>query len=613
MAEENQTGSEGNNGQENHESPAETTLDDQKYQSSDLKAGDIPKQPSAKDEKEMQKVREKLDSLKKFICNKYKFVKAIGIIPPQAAEMFDEENELSEEERKDKPMHFVVVLPDDKEKEFNKIKVELIKKIADTKQKIWLNLFLEKDLWEICMDSKYNIIEAIGMAFPLYDKGILGTLRVAQIHKSLVLKKFEKYVYSYIIGGSLIYKGGATKTSEVDTYIIIDDTDVKRMPRLELKEKLRNIVYSYVMQARELAGVKNELHVQVWLLTEFWDGVKDANPVFYTVLRDAVALYDRGGFLPWKLLLKMGKIKPSPEAIDGFMSAGDKTHEMVKRKFIDIVVNDIYWGVSMPTQGLLMLYGIPPTNAYETVKEFKRIFVNEEKLVEKKYADILEDIIIKYYKGIDHDEIKEVSGKEIDKLVKDSKDFLKRLKELRSEIEKRISKKTFEEIYANVFKIMKSLFGSKSESVLINEFEKEIVNKGMANPRFLHTLNRLVGVKKKYKSKKVPNLLEFERIRKDSVYLIEALVEYGQRKDLGLLQKTKVVLTYKDKHAELFLTKPAFLVEGDKIKKITSKVEESDANEFNNVLSNYNGKRVKIDAKVIKLLEKELGKFDITL
>jgi uncharacterized protein (UPF0332 family) len=606
--------------EEKSQSPSdnETSLDDKKYQNPDLKdAQNAVPQPSAKDEKEMEKVRKELDSLKKFILNKYKFVSAMGIIPPQAAELFDEENELPEEEKKHKPMHFMVVIPDDKEKEFNQVKTEIVKKIAETKQKIWLNLFLERDLWEVCMDSKYSIIEAIGMAFPLYDKGILGSLRVAQIHKSLVLKKFEKYVYSYIIGGSLIYKGGATKTSEVDTYIIIDDTDVKRMPRLELKEKLRNIVYSYVMQARELAGVKNELHVQVWLLTEFWDGVKDANPVFYTVLRDAVALYDRGGFLPWKLLLKMGKIKPSPESIDMFMSAGDKMKDMAKRKLIDIVVNDIYWGVSMPTQGLLMLYGIPPTNAYDTVKEFKRIFVDKEKLVEKKYADILEEVIIKYYKGIDHDEVKEVSGKEIDKLMKDSEDYLKKLKELRTQIEKRISKKTFEEIYENVFKIMKSLFGKKSEAGLINEFEKEIVNKGMANPTFLHTLNKLISVKKKYKSKKVPNLLEFERIRKDSVYLIEALVEYGQRKDIGLLQKTKVVITFKedgkDKHAELFLTKPAFLVDGDKIKKITSKVEESDSNEFNEVLSKYKGHRVVIDDKVLKLLKKELGSFDVAL
>ena len=48
-------------------------LDDKKYQNPDLKnAAEAVKQPSAKDEKEMQKVREKLEDLKKFITNKYK-------------------------------------------------------------------------------------------------------------------------------------------------------------------------------------------------------------------------------------------------------------------------------------------------------------------------------------------------------------------------------------------------------------------------------------------------------------------------------------------------------------------------------------------------------------
>jgi len=595
--------------QENYE----LSLDNKKYQNPELKDVNVPNQPSPKDEKEMQKVRERLESLKKFILSKYKFVQAIGIIPPQASEMFDEENELNEEEKKSKPMHLIIILPDDKEKEFNQIKSEIVKKIAEVKQKIWLNLFLEKDLWEICMDSKYNIIEAIGMSFPLYDKGLLGSLRVAQIHKSLVLRKFEKYVYSYVIWGSLV-RGEAIKTSDVDVAVIIDDTDVKRMPRLELKEKLRNIIYSYIMQANELAGVKNPLNVQVYLLTEFWEGVKDANPVFYTFLRDGVPLYDRGGFLPWKLLLRMGKIKPSPESIDMFMSMGDKTQEIVQRKLLDIVMGDIYWSVITPSQGLLMLYGLPPTNVKETVNEIKRVFVDKEKMLEKKYLDILEEILIKYYKGYEHEKIKEVSGKEVDMLLKNASDYLKRLKELRTEIEKRMMEKSFEEIYTNVFKIMKSLFGDKDVEALIKEFENEIVNKGKGNPKFVHTLNELINVRKKYKTKKIPTILEFESLRKDSVYLIEALIEYGQRKELGLLQKTKVVLTYNDKHADLFLTNPAFLVIDEKnVKKITDKIEESDINELNQTLANFRGQRIVIDAKVIKLLKKELGDFDICL
>ncbi|VVB77844.1 Uncharacterised protein [uncultured archaeon] len=590
---------------------AEMTLDNSRYQTADIK-GNVPGAPTPKEEKEMQKVREKLEALKKDIVGKHKCVSAIGIIPPQAADMFDEENELSEEERKNKPMHLLVIIEGDKEKEFNEIKADIIKRIKDSEQKIWLNLFLEKDLWEICLDSKYNIIEAIGMAFPLHDKGILGALRVAQIHKSLCLKKFEKYVYSYVVGGSLV-RGEVVKTSDVDVYIIIDDTDVKRMPRLELKEKLRNIIYSYVMQAEELAGVKNKLSPQVYLLTEFWEGVKDANPIFYTFLRDGVPLYDRGGFLPWKLLLRMGKIKPSPESIDMFMSMGDKTQDIVKRRLLDIVIGDIYWGVITPSQAMLMLYGLPPTNVYETVKEMKRIFVEKEKMLEKKYADILEEIAIKYYKGYEHGKVKEVTGKEVDKLLKDSDDYLKRLKELREDIEKEMQKKTVEDIYSNTFKMLKAIFGDKEETELIKEYEKDLVNKGKANPKFLHTLNELVNIKREYKTKKAPTKYAFETLRKDSVYLIEGLIEYAQRKELGLLEKTKIVLSFDNKHAELFLTKPSFLVIENNVKKITDKIEDSNINELNETLAEHKGSRVKIDNNMMKLLKSELGDFDINL
>ena len=599
-----------NNKEENNDI---SSLEDKKYQNPELKNIEVSQAVSSKDEKEMQKAREKIDNLKKFILSKFKFVSAIGIIPPQAADLLDDENELNEEEKKEKPMHLLVVLPDDKEKEFNNVKLEIIKKVKEDKLKIWLNIFLEMDLWEICLDSKFNLIEAIGMSFPIHDKGILGALRVAQIHKSLVLKKFEKYVYSYVIGGSLV-RGEAIKTSDVDIYIIIDDTDVKRMPRLELKEKLRNIIYSYVMQAGELAGVKNKLSPQVYLLTEFWEGVKDANPIFYTFLRDGFPIYDRGGFLPWKLLLRMGKIKPSPESIDMFMGMGDKTQEMAKKRLLDIVIGDIYYGVLTPSQALLMLYGLPPTNPRETVNEVKKIFVEKEKLMEKKYADILEEIVVKYFKGYEHGKVKEVSGKEVDKLLKDSEDYLEKLKELRIELEKRMTKKSFNEIYKNIFKILNNLFGVKTESSLIKNYEKEIINKAKGNPKFLHTLNDLVGMKKGYDSKKIPSKYDFEKLRKDSAYLIQEMIEFGQRKELGLLQKTKVIVTSKGKHYELLLTKPAFLVHENSIKKIEGdKIKDSDMNELNLVLSKFKGGRINIDANVLKALEKEFGEFDINL
>ncbi len=560
--------------------------------------------------KEMEKTREKLESFKKSIIKKYPFTLAIGIVPPQAAEKFDEENELSEEDKKQKPMHLLIIIPEEKFKEINKIKLELLKELKDIKPKLWLNILTPVDIWNFCLDAKYEIAEAIGMSFPLYDKGVLGSLRVAQIHKSLVLRKFEKYVTSYVIGGSLV-RGEAKKTSDVDVFVVIDDCDVKRMPRLELKEKLRAIIYSYIMEAGELAGVKNKLNVQVYILTEFWESVKDAHPVMFTFIRDGIPLYDRGTFMPWKLLLKMGKIKPSPEAIDMFMSMGDKLGESVKRRLLDIVMGDLYWGVLTPTQALLMLYGLPPPTHKETPIIFREIFIDKEKMIEKKYAEILEEII-GIYRDYEHEKIKEVSGAKVDKLLKDAEDYIKRLKELREEIEKRTQQKTVEQIHDNTFKILDGLFGKKPEAQLVKEFEKELVNKGRTDPRFLHILNELIDCKKKYISKKKPTAYEVEEVRKNSIQLTNNLIEYGQRCEIAELQRSKVILTYMGKKADLFLTNPAFLIQEGKIKKLTDKIEQASQEEFEKTLSKQKGKAGKLTAELLALLKKELGEFEIS-
>ena len=592
--------------------------------SSEIKSQAIDYNPNApkigeldeKAKKEIDKTKEKLEDFKNQVIKKYDFVLSMGIIPPQAADRFDEELALTEEEKKEKPMHLSIIIPEDNFKQINEVRNEIIKLAKEIKPKLWINVLTPVDLWNYALDSKWDIVEAIGMSYPVFDKGLLGALRVAQIHKSLCLRKFEKYIYSYCIGGSLV-RGEAKESSDVDVFVVIDGTDVKRMARVELKEKLRSIIYQYIAEATELAGVKNLLNVQVYLLTEFWEDVKDASPVIFTFIRDGIPLYDRGGFLPWKLLLKMGKIKPSPEAIDRFLNMGDKTKEIVKNRLLDIVLGDIYWNVLTPTQALLMLYGIPPTNTYETVKEFKRIFVDAEKIIEKKYLDILENIAITYYKGYEHGKIKEVSGAEIDRLMKDTEDYTKRLKELAVEIEKRAQEKTLKETYDNVFKLLKSCFGSGTEEELLEKFEKEMIKKGRAEPSHIRVLKELIDTKKKYNSKKKPTKYEIEDVRKNVSSVINRLIEYNQRCEISELAKMKVKIFYQDKqgknkHAEIYLTNPIVVVSENLIlKSKNGKIEQSNQQEMDSLLFAYKNKPSILKSEDMKALKEYFGDFDL--
>jgi predicted nucleotidyltransferase len=574
----------------------------------------VDNQIPEKVKKEMEKTRKELDKLKKDIIKKYPFTLVIGIIPPQANEKLIEE-ELEEdlpkeemEERK-KLVHLAIIIPDEKIKEISKIKAEIIQKIKDSKERIWLHIFTPQMIWEMCMDSKYDIVEALAMSFPLHDKGLLGALRVSAIHKSLVLKKFEKYVVSYVIAGSLV-RGDASSNSDVDVYVIINDTDVKRMNRFELKEKLRNIIYSYIIEASELAGVQNKLNVQIYILTEFWESVKDAHPVIFTFIRDGVPLFDQGTFMPWKLLLRMGKLKPSPEAIDMFMSMGDKIDDIIKKRLIDIVVNEVYWGIITPSQALLMLYGVPPPVPKEIVGEMKRIFLDKEKILEKKYITILEKVI-KMYKAYEHEELKEVKGKEIDTLVIECQDYIKRLKELREQIEKRVNEKTIEDLHKDILELMKSLFGKGTENFYQEKISGKI-KQGIFPPFISKFLNQIIKVKKEIKK---ASKHEVEEARKNASILIGYLTEYNQRCEFVKSERGRYKIKIKDKiHELIVLGKEIFLAEEKGIFKYSGekgKFEMSSVEEMAKFMSE--NKEIKISDEVFSVLKKQFGDYELSL
>ncbi len=574
-------------------------------------------------QKEFEKTKKELDKLKTWIIKKYPFTKAIGILPPQSIPLFIDEEEVPKET--EKYLHLYMIVPE--EKYTSKLKVkkgehaknlveemkkDILKEIDKIKgQKIWLQIKSPVDIWENCLDSKFDLVNATAMSFPVFDTGFLGALRLSAVHKSLVVRKFEKYVVSYVIGGSFI-RGEATPTSDLDVFVIINDTDVKRMPRLELKERLRTWIYKYVSEAMAIAGVNNPIQIQTYLLTDFWESVKDAHPVIFTFIRDGIPIYDQGTFMPWKTLLRMGRLKPSPEAIDLFMKSADKTSNMVERKLIDCMI-DIYYGVLNPSQALIMLHGHAPPTHKETPKVMKKLFYDKEKMLEKKYVDILEKVV-GLFRDWEHEKIKKISGTEIDKLLKDSEAYVKRLKELRKQINKSYQLRTIEKIYEDAFGLLKGILGNMSVEKTIEKFEKEYVKKGKFTKQHLRILNKIVEAKKDFKKGKIDDK-KLDDARKDSTILISALIEYTQRCDLAMLDKGRMILKYKEGIAELLsANNKTFLIRGQEVKKLTNKIEKSDMAELSDAVEKQKSQEnVVINPKIFELLKKELGSFEIVL
>ena len=553
--------------------------------------------------KKADKLKEELEDFKKKVVKKFPFTHFLSVLPANSFKIFEEDEGLLPEEIAKKPLHLMMLIPEEEFKNIQKkIKPEVLKLAKETKQELWVHIKTEIDLWNYGLDSKYEFVDAIASSFPLHDKGLLGSLRLANIHKSLVLRKFEKYVASYVVAGSLV-RGQAGKDSDVDTIVIIDDTDV---------EKLRGMIHDYIREATALSGTKNVLNVQVYLLTDFWDNVKDANPVMFTFVRDGVPMYDRGTFLPWKLLLQMGKVKPSPEAVDKFMKYGEQNEGLVSRRMLDAMM-DIYWGVITPVQALMMLIGHAPPAPKTMVQDVQKVLVDEEKVMNLQDLKFMERVI-KLYKDYEHGKLKTVPGKEIDELLVESKKFDNKMKEIRKKLEDKLIIHDAERSYSEVFDLLEKIFGKKSVAELLKDVDKELIGKGKLPPRFARPLKEIVSMKTKVKLGKVTQL-EMTALRRDATELIRELLNYAQRTDLVMTEKGVLQISFGDKKGELALTDDgAFFVEAGRVMKIeNNKFNLSDKMALERAITSTKDKtQLTLSSDVLETLHKELGKFSIS-
>ena len=540
---------------------AKSKSKEEKEEKKTEKIPEAPKIPKEIQEK-LKKIKTKLDKFSKKIVSKFeKYILGVALLPPPKPK---------EGEEVDKNKINVLVLVDDTERHKmskNELRDKLIKIIKEIAKDIDANIkpdtILLSELWQNCYDGKDELLKIIALSAPIYDTGMLSAVKISEVHKTMILKKFEKYIVSYVLAGSLV-QGKATKTSDIDTWVVIDDTDVKKMTRAELKDKLRAIIIGMGIEAGEITGIKNKLNIQVYILTDFWDSLKEANPIIFTLLRDGVPFYDRGVFMPWKLLLKMGRIKPSMEAIDMFMSSGESMLKRVHRKLNDVGMEDVFYAILTPSQAALMLYGMPPPTPRETPQVMRDIFVRKEKLLEDKFVKILEETI-QVRKDLEHGTKKEISGKEVDDLLGNAEKYLKRVKRLFTQIAKMKEEESIVYIYENTVTIIRDILRLEgiekaSDVEIVKIFKDEMIVVGKIPERYLRILSEIVKAKEDYEKKKLTKS-EIGKVKKDSREFIKFMIEYMQRKRGREIEKTRIRVKHGNRFGEIILLgKEAFII-----------------------------------------------------
>ena len=509
-------------------------------------------------QKRMEHMKVMLDKFKEKLLGKFEgYVLGISLAPPE-----------KDGERKDKIN--VLILVDDKDST-KMSKDELHEKLtksmgavaAEVDDQIAIDVVLITELWQSCYDGKYDLLQIIAVSAPIYDTGMLAAIKVAEVHKSMVIKKFEKYIACYVLGGSIV-RGTANPQSDIDVYIVIDDTDVKKMTRGELKDKLRGIINDMAFQAGQMTGVTNKLSLQVYILTDFWDNIKEANPIIFTFLRDGIPFYDRGVFMPWKYLLKMGKIRPSPEAIDLYRATGDQMLERVRFKLKDIAVEDMWYATITPSQAAIMLYGMPPPAPRETPDVMREIFVKKEKLFDEEHVKFLE-LVIKTHKDVEYGIKKNITGTEVQEMLEKAEKYLKALGKLYQQIDERRELENVVHLYESTITVVRDVLKlegieKSSDAESIKLFENEVVHKGVIPERYLRIFKDIHKAKKDYDAGKLTGS-EVGELQKTASEFFRFMVEHIQRKRSRDLERTRIRVKYGEKFGEVMLfEKEAFVI-----------------------------------------------------
>lgn len=498
----------------------------------------------------LEDIQGKLDEFKQKVLSKFDdYVVGISLLPP------------SKHEGKEDQINVMVLIDDQDSEKMSKqeLKERLTQIIGEQANAVDENIapdvLLLTELWQMCYDGKYDILQTISMSAPVYDTGMLDAIKIAEVHKNMVLNKFEKYIVTYVLAGSLV-QGRATHKSDIDVFIVIDDTDVKRMTRAELKDKLRSIIIGMGSDAADATGIENKLNIQVYILTDFWDNVKEANPIIFTFLRDGVPFYDRGIFMPWKQLLQMGKIKPSPEAIDMYKSTGDKMITRAKKKMREIAMEDLFWATITPSQAAVMIYGVAPPTPKETPELLRDIFVEKENILDEEYVTIFEELLTTR-KAMEHGDKQDITGEELDDLLEKTEKYLSRIKDLFEEIEDLKEKESVQETYERVITVTRDVLRLEgvdkvSDDDIIDEFNEHVVQKGLLPEKHLRMLNDMRDAKEAYDNDDLTSA-DVTQVKKQSRQLIKELVEHIQRKRGRELDKAKIRVKYGESYGEVLL------------------------------------------------------------
>jgi hypothetical protein len=170
------------------------------------------------------------------------------------------------------------------------------------------------------------------------------------------------------------------------------------------------------------------------------------------------------------------------------------------------------------------------------------------------------------FKGIEHGTVKEVSGKEIDNMLKDAEEYLTALNKLFKKIQTRRNKESIDEMSKTAVDLVTDVLKAEgvktiNKAQIVSLFKIHLVEKKKMLPKHLETLKLILKTKKEYTTKKI-SPQELEKANREARMLFKVLSEDVQRKLGPSIDKVKIRFRYGQIYGEaILLGNKVFIVE----------------------------------------------------
>ncbi len=254
-----------------------------------------------------------------------------------------------------------------------------------------------------------------------------GEKKIAFDFAEKVHQKFDRLIKASILFGSQAKETSDAK-SDIDIIFIVDDAAIEW--DLELiswyREELSKIITA------SAKTMNKEFHINTIKLTTWWLDLMHGDPVVLNILRYGEALIDSGGFFnPVKALLLQGKIRSTPEA--AYTALNRSPMHLARSKIAEMgAVEGVYWAMIDSAQAALITAGQVPESPEKIPMLMKETFVDKG-MLKMNAVSALRDIY-SLHKGIEHREIVDLKGIDLDKWQDTAEKFISEMTKLIDDI-----------------------------------------------------------------------------------------------------------------------------------------------------------------------------------